>query len=115
MSTHPIRNLLAAGKAGATVASASTLAIGAPSAQHELIPVSGTTGVSYVAVTGRSPGQIVTLEFVAAVVVANNAGSVPAGAQAVLLAGGAFTSTAGSTLTLVNNGTVWKEIGRAVL
>lgn len=87
----------------AVVASASTIV---PTAA--VMSITGTTGITAITGTNLKPGQFITLLFTASLTVTNAAGS-------LMLAGAAnFSATADDALTLVWDGTKWREEGRSV-
>lgn len=98
---------------GADVASAGTLTLGT---DGNTFGITGTTTINYITIANWQAGSIITLIFAASLTVTHNAGSVPAGTQAILLSGaGNLSATANDTLTLVNDGTTWREIARCVI
>ena len=86
------------------VASATTISI---PEFGDVFQINGTTGFG-ILLNGWA-GRKVTLYFAASLVVYNAIGA----ANIRLNNSANFTTTAGSTLTLVNNGTQWYEIGRS--
>jgi hypothetical protein len=88
---------------GAAVASASTI-----TPTGNLFHVTGTTGITAISTTGITAGTEITIIFDASLTVTNAAGS-------LMLAGAAnFSATADDTLTLVYDGTKWREKCRSV-
>lgn len=88
----------------ATVASAATIV---PTART--MEITGTTGITAITGTNMRPGQMITLIFLASLTVTHALGT-------LALAGAAnFAATADDTLSLVWNGTKWREVGRAVI
>jgi hypothetical protein len=86
----------------ATVASAATIV---PTA--EVMEISGTTGITAITGTNIIPGQIIRLIFLASLTVTNGA--------SLMLAGAAnFSATADDSLSLMWNGTKWREVARSV-
>lgn len=97
---------------GADLASANTLTLAAGNS----FDVTGTTQINQITTGGRYVGEVIVLQFDAALTVSNNAIVPPAGTAAILLAGAAnLSATAGDTLTLWYDGTVWRELARAVI
>lgn len=91
------------GKKGADVASAQNIAVGA----GNFFEITGTTQIDGMSVTGWQAGSEVTLMFTASLTVTHNSGS---GIQPFQLAGGAsFSATAGDTLTVIYDGSYWRE------
>lgn len=84
-----------------TIASAATIA---PGSGVRVCHITGTTTIG--TITATYDGHIIVLRFAAACAVTD-------GTQVKLA--GAFTATAGSTLTLLCDGTNWSEVGRAVV
>ncbi len=77
------------------------------------IDVTGNAAINWIINTGWSPGETVTLQFDSNPVVADAAGAPPPFGSQILLNGSAnFATTIGSTLTLVYDGTNFKEIAR---
>lgn len=98
---------------GADVASGGTLTLGSDGNSFD---ITGTTAIDYITTTNWTAGSIVVLQFDASVSVNHNSGSVPADTAAIHLAGAAnLSATAGDTLTLWYDGTVWREIARTVI
>lgn len=98
---------------GADVATAGTLTLGSDGNAFDL---TGATNVDYITTTDWTAGSIVILQFDGAPTVNHDTGSVPGTAAAVHLAGAApFVASAGDTLTLYYDGTVWREIARTVI
>jgi len=107
-----VRNRLNTRK-GADVASAETITLGA---DGNYFDITGTTGISYITTTDWDPGAVVTLQFDGSVTVTHNGGSPAATSAAILLSGAAnLSATANDTLTLVYDGTTWREIARCVI
>ena len=72
--------------------------------------ITGATQINTISGTDWRAGSMITLQFDSNPVVANlTAGT---GAQIRLNGGANFSTTAGSTLTLIYDGTLWKEIAR---
>lgn len=96
----------AQGQLGSAVASANDIAL----TYGNLFSVTGTTTINTISATGWRAGSVVTLLFTSTPTVADNA----AGAGASILLNGStnFAVTAGSTLTLVYDGSTWTEIAR---
>lgn len=107
-----IRSRLMTNK-GADVASAGTITLGD---DGNYFHITGTTTINYIS-TGRwRAGSVVILKFGGSLTVTHNAGTVPTGTAAMLLAGAAnLSATADDTLTLVYDGTTWREVARTVI
>lgn len=97
------------GKQGVDVASGNNVTLG----NGNYFDVTGTTQVNTIAGTNWTAGSVVTLQFDGAVTVAHNT----AGTGASILLAGAidFSATANDTLTLVYDGTTWRETARAAI
>jgi len=100
------------GDQGGDVASAGTITLG----NGNYFDITGTTAIDYITTTDWQSGSEVTLQFDASVTVNHNTGSVPANTAAILLSGaGNFAATADDTLTLVYDGTTWREKARTII
>jgi len=101
------------GAKGADVASADEMALGT---DGNYFDITGTTTINHITNTAWVAGAIVVLQFDASVTVTHNAGS-PAGTEASILLSGAadFSATADDTLTLVYDGTTFREVSRTVI
>lgn len=95
---------------GSDVASANDMTLGS---DGNSFTITGTTQINTIAGADWSSGNVIILEFAAAVTVADaTAGT----GLEILLAGGVnFVATAGDMIMLWNNGTNWKEISRTVI
>lgn len=94
-------------------ASASSLNLGY---DGNFFPISGNATIDYISNTDWDIGSTIILQFSGAPTMRHNAGSVPPGYAAILLAGGLnFGATANDTLTLVYNGTNWVELARTAI
>jgi len=88
-------------------AAATTLAI-----TSNVVTVTGDAGANTLAtITGGLSGQILTLIFVDSLVTVTDSA---AGTANTVNLSAAFTSTSNDTLTLVFNGTSWREVARSV-
>lgn len=97
------------GKKASDVASANDITLG----DGNYFDITGTTQVNTIAATGWTAGSVVTLQFDASVTVKHNTSGTGA---SLLLAGAAdFSATADDTLTLVYDGTTWRETARTVI
>lgn len=97
--------------ASADVASAGTITVG----NGNYAVVTGTTTINYITTTGFTAGSVICLKFSGALTLAHNTGSVPASTAALLLRGSQnLTTTANDTITLVYDGTNWRELARNV-
>ena len=100
------------GKQGADVASAATITLG----NGNYFDVTGATAIDFITTTDWQAGSVVTLQFDSNPTINHNTGSPPANTGAILLAGAAnFASTASDTLTLLFDGTTWREVARTVI
>jgi len=107
-----VRNRLNTSK-GADIASATTITLGDDGNYFE---VTGTTTITYITTTNWKPGAIVVLKFGGSLTVTHNGGSPAATSAAMLLSGAAnFSATANDTLTLVYDGTTWREVARTAI
>lgn len=98
---------------GTAVASAALLAL--PN-DGNVFALTGTTTITHLATTNWNAGAIVVLLFDTSITVTDTAGSNPSGYGSILLASGAnMSATADDTLSLVFDGTNWREIGRAAI
>ena len=99
------------GSKGADIASANDLTLGL----GNYFDITGTTQINGIAVANWTAGSEITLQFDSTPTVKHNtAGS--AGFASILLAGAVdFVASADDTLTLVYDGTTWREKGRAVI
>lgn len=96
------------GRQGSDVTAANDITLGT----GNYFDITGATQINTIASTGWSAGSFVTLQFDSNPTVKNaTAGT---GAQ-LALAGGDFSASAGDTLSLVYDGTVWREVARAVI
>jgi len=98
---------------GADIASASTITLGT---DGNYFDITGTTAIKYITTTNWEAGAVVILQFDGIVVVHDDEGTTPANTGDITLkSGGDFTTAAGDLLTLVYDGTVWKEVSRTVI
>lgn len=94
-----------------TVASGTTITL-----QSNAAVFTGTTTINHITTTNWIAGSSVTLLFETSLTVTHNAGSPPANTAPILLAGAAnFSATANDSLTLMWNGTNWRETARTVI
>ena len=99
------------GSKGADVASAGTITL----TQGNFFDITGTTTIDFITTTLWKQGTPITLQFDSAVTINHDTGSVPANTGALFLDGSVnIAFTAGSTLTVVYDGTYWRETGRMV-
>jgi hypothetical protein len=98
---------------GADVASGDEITLGV---DGNYFDVTGTTTINHINNSGWQNGAVVILQFDASVTVTHNSGS-PTGSEAsmLLLGGGNFSATANDTLTLVYDGTTFREVARAAI
>ena len=107
-----LRNRLQ-GHKGADVASADTIILGN---DGNYFDITGTTQINHINNSGWQAGSIVVLQFDASVTVAHNAGSVTGSEASILLSGaGNLSATANDTLTLVYDGTTFREVARTII
>jgi len=107
-----LRNRLQ-GRKGADVASADTIILGN---DGNYFDITGTTQINHISNSGWQSGSIVMLQFDASVTVAHNAGSETGSEASILLSGaGNLSATANDTLTLVYDGTTFREVARTII
>lgn len=94
---------------GADVASANNITLGL----GNFFDITGTTQINTIAGNSWTAGSVVTLQFDASVTVAHNTAGT--GARFLLASSANFSATVNDTLTLVYDGTYWREIGRTVI
>ena len=95
----------------ATVASANNLALG----EANVNALTGTTTVNCVSSSGWTSGSVVWLTFSTSLTVTNNSGTCSGSDDPLFLAGAAnFSATADDVLTLLWDGTNWRETARSV-
>ena len=101
------------GHKGSDIASADTITLGN---DGNYFDITGTTTIHHIDNSGWQTGSMVTLQFDASVTVTHNSGT-PTGSEASLLLSGAgnLSATAHDTLTLVYDGTTWREVARTVI
>jgi hypothetical protein len=97
------------GSKGADVASANAMTLGI---DGNYFDITGTTTINTISGTGWSAGSIITMQFDSTPTVTHAAGG---SGQMFLTGAGNFSATAGDTLTLICEGTAWREIARAVI
>lgn len=97
---------------GSDVASADEITLG----DGNYFDITGTTTINHINKTNWQAGSVVTLQFDASLIVTHNAAS-PTGTEASILLAGAsnFSATTNDTLTLIFDGTTFREIGRTVI
>ena len=98
------------GSKGPNVASADAITLGA----GNYFRITGGTQINHMINTDWQAGSVVLLEFAALVTVKNDAGGAAGAEQDFKLEGGDFVAAAGNVLTLVNDGTFWREVSRSV-
>lgn len=97
---------------GADVAAANDLTLGA---DGNYFTITGNTQINGIATANWLAGSMITLKFSGTPTVKHNTAA-GAGFASLLLAGAAdFVASADDTLTLVYDGTTWREIARAVI
>ena len=97
------------GSVGADIVGAATITLG----DGNYFDITGNTNIDFMTTTGWQAGSIVVLQFDANSGVNDNTASPPANTAAFELAGD-FTASAGDTITVVFDGTFWREISRSV-
>jgi len=97
------------GSMGEDVTSASTITL----TEGNLFDITGTTSIDYITTTNWKKGSMICLDFDSDITI-NHDTSSPASTSAALFLSGniLFAFKAGSTLTLIYNGTYWKEVAR---
>ena len=107
-----ILNARIQGAKGADVASADAITLG----DGNYFDITGTTTINHMLTTDWQAGSEVTLQFNSTSSVINAAGSATGDEADFALAGAvSFTTvTAGDTLTVIYDGTVWREISRSI-
>jgi hypothetical protein len=97
------------GVQGSDVASAADITLG----NGSYFDITGNTQIDTIVATGWTAGSRVTLQFDSTPTVKHaTAGT---GAQLALAGAADFVASAGDTLSLIYDGTVWREISRAVI
>ena len=97
------------GNKGTDVTSGGTITL----TEGNYFDVTGTTAINYVTTTTWKEGTRITLQFDSAVTINHNTATPPANTGALFLNGSVnFSATAGSTLSVVYDGTYWREISR---
>ena len=99
---------------GADIASATTITLGN---DGNFFDITGTTIIDFITTTSWRSGSVIILQFDASVTVRDRtiSGAPGAGAADIALAGAAnFSATADDTLTIVFDGTDWRELARSV-
>ena len=101
------------GSMGVDIASGATITL----TQGNLFDVTGTTTINYITTTDWKKGSMVCLMFLAgSITLTHNTSSVPANTAATFLSAGINGSfTVGSVLTLIYDGTYWREITRMIV
>jgi len=97
------------GNQGADIVGAATITLG----DGNYFDITGNTNIDFMTTTGWQAGSVVVLQFDANSGVNDGTASPPANTAAFDLAGN-FTASAGDTITVVFDGTVWREISRSV-
>lgn len=101
------------GAKGADIASATTLTFGF---DGNAFAITGTTTINHITTTGWQAGSVIRLLFGTSLTVTHNAGAPPANTAPILLSGAAnLSATANDSLTLVYDGTSWRECARTVI
>ena len=97
------------GLKGSDVASANNITLG----DGNYFDITGTTQINTIAATNWQSGSVVTLQFDGSVTVKHNTAGT--GASLLLAASLDFAATANDTLTLVYDGSTWREISRTAI
>jgi hypothetical protein len=97
------------GAKGADVVSANDITLG----DGNYFDITGTGTINTIAATDWTAGSVVILQFDDAATVAHNQAGT--GASILLSGSGNFVASAGDTLTLVYDGTTWRETARTVI
>jgi len=93
---------------GADVASAATLTLGN---DGNYFSITGTTNIDYITTTDWTPGSVVHLKFNGSLTLNHNTGTVPANTAALTLAAaGNVSVTADDMITLVYDGSTWRQL-----
>lgn len=99
------------GGKGADAASANDTTLG----HGKYFDITGTTQINGIATAGWDTGVVITLQFDSNPTVKHNTAA-SAGFASLLLAGaGDFSASAGDTLSLLYDGSTWREVARAVI
>lgn len=99
------------GNQGEDVASAGTITL----TEGNFFDITGAVTINYITTIGWKTPSVVRFQFNTGITLNHNTGSVPADTAAMFLNGSAnATFTAGSTLTLLYDGTLWRELARMV-
>ncbi len=102
-------NKRAYGNQGFEVSSASIITL----TNGNLFDISGTTTINHIITTLWKKGSLVNFHFLEEITLNHDTSSVPANTAALFLdANSNVTFGAGSTLTLIYDGTYWREISR---
>ena len=110
-ATGLVMNNRIQGLKGTDVASADAITLG----DGNFFDITGTTTINHMLTTDWQDGSVVTLQFDASLTVTHQAGGAIGDQADFFLAGAAnFSATADDTLTLVFDGTNWKEVCRSV-
>lgn len=98
------------GNQGGNVTSADTITL----TEGNLITITGTTSITYITTTDWKVGSMICLEFESGTIsIIHGGSSAPTNTAAIYLSGsGDAAFGAASTLTLIYDGTYWKEIAR---
>ena len=100
------------GKKGSDVASSSQITLG----DGNYFDITGTTNIDYITTTDWQAGSVVTLQFDGALTVMHNTAPLSGVTGPFMLSGAAnFAATADDTLTVVYDGSKWREISRTVI
>lgn len=96
------------GAKGADVVAAATLTLGT---DGNYFNVTGATAVDFITTTGWQAGSMITLRLVSNPTLNHNTGSPPGTAAALFLAAsGNVTTSANDMITLVYDGTLWRQV-----
>ena len=97
------------GNKGPDIVGAATITLG----DGNYFDITGNTNIDFMTTTGWQTGSVVVLQFDANSGANDNTVSPPANTAAFDLAGD-FTASSGDTLTIIFDGTFWREISRSV-
>ena len=99
------------GAKGADVSSMSGITLG----NGNYFDITGNTTINTMTDTNWQAGSVVTLQFVTGLTVTHDSGGSSPNADFLLEGGVPFVTTAGDTLTIIFDGTDWRETSRSVI
>ena len=97
-------------KKGANVASANDMVLGN---DGNFFSITGTTTINTISANNWQSGSVIKLQFNDNITVKHNTAGT--GASLLLSGAGDMSATADDTLTLVYDGTTWRELARTVI